>query len=169
MSIQLIETSGISREEIYELVVKQVSLLISDEKNLIATLSNVSSLLDNSFSEFLWTGFYITSKSDPEELILGPFQGRPACTRIRFGKGVCGTSAQKRETIIVDNVDEFPGHIVCDSLSKSEIVVPIIMDEQTRAVIDVDSSLPAYFSTTDAKYLEKIAELLIPVFADEQR
>ncbi len=169
MSIQLIETSGISKEEIYELVVKQVSHLISDEPDLIATLSNVSSLLSNSFKEFLWTGFYITSKSDPEELILGPFQGRPACTRIKFGKGVCGTAALKRETIIVDDVDKFPGHIVCDSLSKSEIVVPIVLDGFTRAVIDVDSGLPANFNDTDAKYLEKIAELLTPVFADEQR
>ncbi len=164
MAIQLTETKDLTRQETYELVITQVKNLISDEGNLVANLANVSSLLKNTFEDYLWVGFYIVSEDNPEELVLGPFQGRPACTRIKFGKGVCGTSASQKQTIIVDDVDQFPGHIVCDSFSKSEIVIPIVSHGNVRAVLDVDSDKLSNFNETDGRYLEKIVNILTPLF-----
>mgnify|MGYP003380889266 FL=1 len=164
MAIQLTETKDLTRQETYELVITQVKLLVSDESNLVANLANVSSLLKNTFEDYLWVGFYVADPDSPEELVLGPFQGRPACTRIKFGNGVCGTSASKKQTIIVDDVDQFPGHIVCDSLSKSEIVVPIIFNGNVRAVLDVDSDRLSNFNQTDSRYLEELVNILTPLF-----
>ena len=164
MAIQLTETKDLTRQETYELVITQVKLLVSDESNLVANLANVSSLLKNTFEDYLWVGFYVADPDGPEELVLGPFQGRPACTRIKFGNGVCGTSASKKQTIIVDDVDQFPGHIVCDSLSKSEIVVPIIFNGNVRAVLDVDSDRLSNFNQTDSRYLEELVNILTPLF-----
>ena len=164
MAIQLTETKDLTRQETYELVITQVKHLVSDESNLVANLANVSSLLKNTFDDYLWVGFYIAAPDNPEELVLGPFQGRPACTRIKFGKGVCGTSASLKQTIIVDDVDQFPGHIVCDSLSKSEIVVPIVSNGNVRAVLDVDSDRLSNFNETDRHYLEEIAKIIAPLF-----
>ncbi|MBK6504570.1 MAG: GAF domain-containing protein [Ignavibacteria bacterium] len=164
MAIQLTETKDLTRQETYELVITQVKHLVSDESNLVANLANVSSLLKNTFEDYLWVGFYVADPDSPEELVLGPFQGRPACTRIKFGKGVCGTSASLKQTIIVDDVDQFPGHIVCDSLSKSEIVVPIIFNGNVRAVLDVDSDRLSNFNQTDSRYLEELVNILTPLF-----
>jgi L-methionine (R)-S-oxide reductase len=164
MAIQLTETKDLTRQETYELVITQVKHLVSDESNLVANLANVSSLLKNTFEDYLWVGFYVADPDGPEELVLGPFQGRPACTRIKFGNGVCGTSASKKQTIIVDDVDQFPGHIVCDSLSKSEIVVPIIFNGNVRAVLDVDSDKLSNFNQTDSRYLEELVNILTPLF-----
>lgn len=164
MAIQLTETKDLTRQETYELVITQVKHLVSDESNLVANLANVSSLLKNTFEDYLWVGFYVADPDGPEELVLGPFQGRPACTRIKFGNGVCGTSASKKQTIIVDDVDQFPGHIVCDSLSKSEIVVPIIFNGNVRAVLDVDSDRLSNFNQTDSRYLEELVNILTPLF-----
>ena len=164
MAIQLTETKDLTRQETYELVITQVKHLVSDESNLVANLANVSSLLKNTFEDYLWVGFYVADPDSPEELVLGPFQGRPACTRIKFGNGVCGTSASKKQTIIVDDVDQFPGHIVCDSLSKSEIVVPIILNGNVRAVLDVDSDKLSNFNQTDSRYLEELVNILTPLF-----
>ncbi len=164
MAIQLTETKDLTRQETYELVITQVKHLVSDESNLVANLANVSSLLKNTFEDYLWVGFYVADPDSPEELVLGPFQGRPACTRIKFGNGVCGTSASKKQTIIVDDVDQFPGHIVCDSLSKSEIVVPIIFNGNVRAVLDVDSDRLSNFNQTDSRYLEELVNILTPLF-----
>ena len=164
MAIQLTETKDLTRQETYELVTTQVKNLISDESNLVANLANVSSLLKNTFDDYLWVGFYIAAPDNPEELVLGPFQGRPACTRIKFGKGVCGTSASLKQTIIVDDVYQFPGHIVCDSLSKSEIVVPIVSNGNVRAVLDVDSDKLSNFDETDRCYLEDIVSIITPLF-----
>jgi GAF domain-containing protein len=167
MAIQLTETKDLTRQETYELVITQVKHLVNDESNLVANLANVSSLLKNTFEDYLWVGFYIVSEENPEELVLGPFQGRPACTRIKFGKGVCGTSASLKQTIIVDDVDQFPGHIVCDSLSKSEIVVPVLSNGITVAVLDVDSDRLSNFNENDRRYLEEICEILTPLFLHE--
>lgn len=164
MAIGVVSTSGMPREEAYRTVIAQARQLISDEKDLVANLANISSLLKHTFEDYLWIGFYLTSQSDPGELVLGPFQGRPACTRIRFGNGVCGTSASEERTVIVDDVDKFPGHIVCDSLSRSEIVVPIISGGRVAGVLDVDSGYPANFGETDRKYLEELAEMLTQLF-----
>lgn len=164
MAIQITETKDLTRQETYELVITQVRHLVSDESNLIANLANVSSLLKNTFEDYLWVGFYVAAPDNPEELVLGPFQGRPACTRIKFGKGVCGTSASLKQTIIVDDVDQFPGHIVCDSLSKSEIVVPIVSNGNVRAVLDVDSARLSNFNETDRRYLEEIVKIMAPLF-----
>ncbi len=154
------------REIIYESVLQQARSLIEAEKDLIATLANITSLLKHSF-DFFWVGFYIAKKN---ELVLGPFQGTLACTRIPLGKGVCGTSFQKKESIVVGNVDFFPGHIACSSESKSEIVVPIIKNNEVQLILDIDSDKLNDFSKVDAKYLELLAKelkVLIPTYTSE--
>ena len=143
------------KEEKYRLLLKQAQSLVADETNLIANLSNLSSLIHFTF-DFWWTGFYFV---DGKQLVLGLFQGPLACTRIAKGKGVCGTAWQKAQTIIVPDVDAFPGHIACSSLTKSEIVVPIINKGVVTAVLDIDSEKADNFDDTDKFYLEKIAVL----------
>ena len=164
MAFELKTSSGISKKEKYELLEPQINSLICGEPNLITNLANITSALKFSMDYFLWVGFYITDDLKKNELVLGPFQGRVACTRIPFGKGVCGTAAEKQKTIIVDNVDEFPGHIVCDSLSKSEIVIPIILDSEVVAILDIDSDVHSNFDYTDKLYLEKILNNIKHIF-----
>ena len=129
---------------------------MSGETDQIANMANMAALIHETFG-FWWTGFYIVKE---QELVLGPFQGPIACTRIPYGKGVCGTSWQRRETIVVPDVHEFPGHIACSSLSCSEIVVPIFSKGSVYAVLDIDSKELATFDKTDKEWLERIVELL---------
>jgi L-methionine (R)-S-oxide reductase len=146
-----------SREQIYEELAPQVEALVSGEPDLIANLANVAAVLKEAFG-FFWVGFYLKRG---DQLVLGPFQGPLACTRIDFDKGVCGHAYTIRETVIVPNVDEFPGHIVCSSASKSEIVVPMIDgDGDVFAVLDVDSDRLDDFSDADRVGLEKIVNFI---------
>lgn len=142
-----------SKEEKYEMLLKQIKGLIEGESNLVANLANVSAALKETFN-FFWVGFYLV---DGEELVLGPFQGPIACTRIRKGKGVCGTAWSEGRTIVVPDVDAFPVHIACSSLSRSEIVVPLIDHEnKVWGVLDVDSEQLDTFDDTDARFLEEL-------------
>jgi len=164
MAFELKINNKLSKEEKYNLLLPQINALIEDEKNFIANIANITSVLKYTFDNLLWVGFYFTDRNNPDELVLGPFQGRVACTRIAVGKGVCGTSAKKRETIIVDDVDKFPGHIVCDSLSKSEIVVPIIKNNTVSGVLDIDSDVLNNFDETDKIHLEKLINNILHLF-----
>ena len=145
-----------SKTEKYQELYKQLQSLLSGEDDQIANMANMSSMIHETFG-FWWTGFYIVKG---EQLVLGPFQGPVACTRIPYGKGVCGTSWQRRSTIVVPDVEEFPGHIACSTLSRSEIVVPIFSDDSVCAVLDIDSKELATFDNIDKEWLEKIVELL---------
>lgn len=147
-----------SREENYTLLLQQLSALLEGEPDRIANLANASALLGQFLHDINWVGFYLLQGG---VLVLGPFQGLPACVRIPLGKGVCGTSAQRRETIRVEDVHLFPGHIACDAASQSEIVVPLIKDGQLLGVLDVDSPIKNRFDETDQLYLEKFAERLV--------
>lgn len=149
----------------YSTIKKQASILIESTNNLISDLSNVSSLLFNSLDDVSWVGFYIYSN---EKLLLGPFMGKPACTEIEIGKGVCGTAFAKKETIIVKNVHDFIGHIACDSASNSEIVVPIFTNEKVVGVLDLDSTSIGRFTETDKMELEEIAKVISESFFKEQ-
>lgn len=142
--------------EQYQNLIPQIVGLLTGEPDLIANLANITAALKEQFGWF-WVGFYIV-KSD--ELVLGPFQGPVACTRIKKGRGVCGSSWAKAETLIVPDVEQFPGHIACSSLSKSEIVVPIFKEGKVWGVLDVDSELLNQFDETDQKYLEQILALI---------
>lgn len=146
------------KEENYELVIKQLEALLAGESNQVANLANTAALLNQFFEEVNWVGFYL---NDGNELVLGPFQGLPACVRIPFGKGVCGTAAEKRETVRVEDVHLFPGHIACDAASESEIVVPIIKDGQLLGVLDIDSPRKNRFDEVDQLYLEKFVQALV--------
>src|SRR4249919_2906324 len=139
-----------SRTEIYRSLIPQIKALIEGEPDLIANLANVSAALKEQFN-WLWVGFYLVKN---DELVLGPFQGPVACTRIKKGRGVCGASWQRAETLIVPDVEKFPGHIACSSLSRSEIVIPLIKTNVVRGVLDVDSELLDQFDETDQKYLQ---------------
>ncbi|MEO9533752.1 MAG: GAF domain-containing protein [Crocinitomicaceae bacterium] len=143
-----------SREEVYSTLIPQIKALVDGETDFVANCANIAAALRQSFG-FFWVGFYFVKNQD--ELVLGPFQGDIACTRIKIGKGVCGASWEKAETIIVDDVDAFPGHIACSSASKSEIVVPIKKGDVVLGVIDVDSDKLADFSEVDKIYLEQLA------------
>ena len=140
----------------YQELYKQIESVVSGETDQIANMANVTALLHEAFG-FWWTGFYIVKDS---ELVLGPFQGPVACTRIGFGKGVCGTSWERKETIVVPDVHEFPGHIACSSLSQSEIVVPMFRNNDVYAVLDIDSESLSTFDDIDKDWLEKIVTLL---------
>lgn len=145
--------------EKYSVLYEQIKSLTADESDLIANMANIAAMIHETFG-FWWTGFY---RVCGEELVLGPFQGPLACSRIRFGRGVCGTAWKAAETVIVPDVDEFPGHIACSSASKSEIVVPVFSKATgtVAAVIDIDSKDKDTFDSTDKEWLEKIAALLI--------
>ncbi|MBC7981875.1 GAF domain-containing protein [Candidatus Parcubacteria bacterium] len=145
-----------TREEQYKSLLPQVKAVLEDEEDLIANLANTCACLKEQFN-WLWIGFYIV-KGD--ELVLGPFQGPLACTRIKKGKGVCGTSWAKKETVIVADVNTFPGHIACSSLSISEIVVPVIRNDKVVGVLDVDSEQYNSFDEVDKKYLEELVTYL---------
>ena len=144
------------REEQYKSLVPQIKALLTGETDLIANLANIAAALKEQFN-FFWVGFYLVKEN---ELVLGPFQGPVACTRIAYNRGVCGTSWAQEETLIVPNVEEFPGHIACSSLSKSEIVIPFYLGENLMGVLDVDSELLNYFDKIDEKYLKAILNLL---------
>ncbi|GAB1372262.1 GAF domain-containing protein [Candidatus Kapaibacterium sp.] len=139
-------------------MIQELIELTKDEKDFITNASNFSALIFNSLSELNWVGFYMISKGN---LLLGPFQGKPACIHISMGKGVCGTSAKMRQTIIVDDVHEFPGHIACDSASNSEIVIPIIKNDKLYGVLDIDSPVKSRFSKLEQELFEKMLEILI--------
>lgn len=145
-----------SKTKKYQNLYKQLESLLSGETDQIANMANMAALIHETFGLW-WTGFYIVKG---EQLVLGPFQGPIACTRIPYGKGVCGTSWKRQETIVVPDVEEFPGHIACSSLSRSEIVVPIFSDNKVYAVLDIDSKELATFDDIDKEWLEKIVELL---------
>ena len=152
----LIPESVTDKKEKYELLIPQITALVEGEPDLIANLANIVAALKYGMN-FFWVGVYLI-KGD--ELVLGPFQGPVACTRIAFGKGVCGTSWQREETIVVENVDDFPGHIACNSLSKSEIVVPFFKNGKVAGVLDVDSDQLSDFDKTDARFLQKVTALI---------
>lgn len=140
------------------LFLKQVESVLKDETDCIANMANLSALLYIHLDNVNWLGFYINRNN---ELVLGPFQGNVACVRIPWGKGVCGTAAEKKTTIIVDDVHKFPGHIACDSASNSEIVIPVIKNGAVKAVLDIDSPKFSRFTQNDKEYLEQIIEIFI--------
>ena len=155
-----------TKEEQYESLVPQIKALLEGEPDLIANLANISGALKEQFN-WLWIGFYLVkpsyaqaSEDKDDELVLGPFQGPVACTRIKKGKGVCGASWAKAETLIVPDVEKFPGHIACSSLSRSEIVVPIIRNNKVLGVLDADSIDLDHYDSIDQKYLEHIVDLI---------
>lgn len=151
-----------TKEEKYQSLIPQIKGLLEGENDLIANLANVTGALKEQFN-WLWVGFYIVKPSasiQEDELVLGPFQGPVACTRIKKGRGVCGKSWAEAKTLIVPDVEKFPGHIACSSLSKSEIVVPVIKNNKVAAVLDADSEELNRFDTTDQQYLETIVELI---------
>jgi len=154
-------SKGVSREETYQEILPQIKGLIAGESDLIANLANIAAALKEAFG-FFWIGFYLVKKS---ELILGPFQGPVACTRIQKGKGVCGLAWNDQKTIIVQDVDQFPGHIACSSLSKSEIVIPVIKNDEVRLILDIDSDQLNDFSELDEKYLSQIINQIEKVIA----
>ena len=147
---------GKTKEERYATLLPQLKSIVESESDLIANMANISACIMDTF-HFCWVGFYRVVHG---ELVLGPFQGPLACTRIKMGRGVCGTAWDKGETIIVPDVDEFPGHIACSSASKSEIVVPVWSDGEVIAVLDIDSEHLSAFDETDKLWLEKIASLI---------
>ncbi|SDN04331.1 GAF domain-containing protein [Sediminibacillus halophilus] len=146
-----------SKEKDYKLLLKQLEALIEDEPDLIANLSNASALLNQFLGDVNWVGFYIWRE---DELVLGPFQGLPACVRIKSGKGVCGTAVQEGKTQLVEDVNQFPGHIACDAASQSEIVVPIHREGSIFGVLDIDSPNKGRFDKEDQHYLEQFAAIL---------
>ncbi|HEX6332925.1 MAG TPA: GAF domain-containing protein [Flavisolibacter sp.] len=155
MAEDLIISRG-TKEEQYQALIPQIQALLEGEDDLVANLANITAALKEQFG-WLWVGFYLVKN---DELVLGPFQGPVACTRIRIGRGVCGTSWQNASTLIVPDVEKFPGHIACSSLSKSEIVVPVIRNGVVMAVLDVDSAQPDDFNEADSRYLNFITDLI---------
>ncbi|UII55194.1 GAF domain-containing protein [Cytobacillus spongiae] len=154
-----VESYNQSREKNYELVIKQIKALLEGESNQIANLSNASALLNQFLDRVNWVGFYLMEDS---ELVLGPFQGLPACVRIPLGRGVCGTSAKEQKTIRVEDVHQFPGHIACDAASQSEIVIPLIKDGVLLGVLDIDSPEKNRFDELDQQKLEDFVKALVP-------
>lgn len=148
----------------YQMLIKQVESLIEDENDLIANLSNISALLNDFFTDINWVGFYLMKKN---ELVLGPFQGKPACTRIAIGQGVCGTAVAEKKTQIIPDVHQFKGHIVCDSSSNSEIVICLYNGKNIAGVLDIDSPSFSRFDEVDRRYLEKLSDSLSKLFKNE--
>jgi len=148
---------SLNDEEKYEALVPQIKILLSKDDLLLSNLSNFTAAINQTFEKVSWVGFYLF---DGEKLNLGPFQGKVACTKIELGNGVCGTSALNKETIIVQNVNDFPGHIACDSGSNSEIVLPIVKGNELIGVLDLDSYQFNAFDETDKKYLEELTKFL---------
>ena len=144
------------KQETYKLLLAQVKAMVKDETDPVANMANVTALIQEAF-RFWWTGFY---RVIDNQLVLGPFQGPVACTRIGFGKGVCGTSWKEKKTLVVEDVEQFPGHIACSSESKSEIVVPLMKNSEVIGVLDIDSERLATFDAVDKEWLEQIAEVI---------
>ena len=157
MAEELSISSHLAEEERYRLLVSQIKSLLTRDDKLISNLSNLTAAIKDTFNKVSWIGFYLF---DGNKLYLGPFQGKLACTNIEIGKGVCGTSAEKRETIIVPDVNKFPGHIFCDADSKSEIVIPLVKNGRLLGVLDLDSHDYNSFGEIDKKYLEEICKFL---------
>lgn len=149
-------TPGLSREQTYKELIPQIEALVCNENDLVANLANIAAALKESFG-FLWIGFYIVKE---DELVLGPFQGPVACTRIKKGKGVCGTAWMEKRSIIVPDVDQFPGHIACSSHSKSEIVLPVYKHEEVSLILDLDSDRLNDFSEIDEQYLMELIRIV---------
>jgi L-methionine (R)-S-oxide reductase len=158
MTFQIAKSETVLKTELYANLQLQLRSLLEGERDFIANAANFSSLLYHSLPDVNWTGIYLCKGG---ELVLGPFQGQPACVRIAIGKGVCGTAAEQRQTILVDNVNEFPGHIACDSASNSEIVVPLIVNDELIGVLDLDSPSLSRFDDEDARGLNELAEIFI--------
>ncbi|RYY36928.1 MAG: GAF domain-containing protein [Sphingobacteriaceae bacterium] len=146
-----------SKAEQYESLIPQIAALLNGETDLVANLANMAAALKEQFNWF-WVGFYLVKNG---QLVLGPFQGPVACTRILKGKGVCGSAWEQKETLLVPDVDAFPGHIACSSLSRSEVVVPLLNNNEVVGVLDADSEHLAYFDDIDVKYLEQILKLIV--------
>lgn len=157
MSETIIVNNDLSIEEKYQLLGKQLRALLNREENILSNLANFTAALKQTFAKISWVGFYLY---DGQKLYLGPFQGKVACTLIEMGKGVCGSAAAGRQTVIVEDVDKFPGHIVCDPDSRSEIVIPILKNNNLYGVLDIDSTLLNSFDKTDQKYLEEYCSFL---------
>ena len=155
MSEELVLPEGGSREDIYRAILPQIEAVMVND--LIANLANIAAILKQAF-DFHWVGFYRTTA--PDLLVLGPFQGPLACVSIPFDRGVCGAAARERRTVIVEDVDKFPGHIACSSLSKSEIVVPLVAGGETKLVLDIDSDKVSDFGMLDQDYLQRIVGLI---------
>ncbi|MGM0842693.1 MAG: GAF domain-containing protein [Bacillota bacterium] len=149
-----------TKEQGYGLVTKQLKALLEGEPNQIANLSNASALLNQFMDRINWVGFYLYEE-ESNQLVLGPFQGLPACVRIPLGRGVCGTSASELKTLLIDDVHQFPGHIACDAASQSEIVIPLVKEGKLIGVLDIDSPEKARFDEEDQKYLELFVEELL--------
>ncbi len=150
------------KQAFYKELLKQLAALIDGESDMVAIMANVSALIKEQAGHH-WVGFYIVRDNpatNVRELCLGPFQGPVACYRIGYGKGVCGTAWARRETVVVPDVEAFPGHIACSSLSRSEIVVPVFKDDEVTAVLDIDSAEPGTFDSTDAQYLEQACMMI---------
>jgi len=148
--------SNFSKLQKYKSLLPQLKALLEGETDTIANMANISAALKMTFG-FFWVGFYIVKR---EELVLGPFQGTIACTRIKYGKGVCGTAWKEKRIVIVDDVEQFPGHIACDAASRSEIVIPLFNKDEVIAVLDIDSEHLNHFDETDAQYLNEIVKLI---------
>ena len=155
MAENLIITEG-DKEQQYQTLFPQIEALLAGETDMTANMANVAAALKQTF-DFFWVGFYVVKE---DMLVLAPFQGQIACTRIRHGKGVCGTAWKEAKTLIVPDVEQFPGHIACNAASRSEIVVPVIREGKVIAVLDIDSDKPDSFDEVDANYLERICGLL---------
>jgi len=156
---------GLSKPALYGALSKSLESLLEGETDALANLANATGLLADALERINWCGFYLLRGN---ELVLGPFQGKPACVRIALGKGVCGTAAQRRETLVVPDVNAFPGHIACDAASRSEIVVPILQDGRLRGVLDVDSPETGRFDEEDRSGLEELVKKLTPRIRWEQ-
>lgn len=156
MAEELIIATSTSKKEKYQTLIPQIESLITGEPDLIANLSNIAAALKQTM-DFFWVGFYMVKET---QLVLGPFQGPIACTRIDYGKGVCGTAWKEKKTIMVPNVDEFPGHIACSSASKSEIVLPAFKNDEVKLILDVDSDKLDDFDAVDENALGKIMRLI---------
>ena len=154
-----VESYSGKREKDYQMVIKQLRALLDGEPNQLANLANASALLNQFLSEVNWVGFYLYEE-ETDQLVLGPFQGLPACVRIQNGKGVCGASSKEGKTMRIENVHEFPGHIACDAASQSEIVVPIYKSGNLLGVLDIDSPKVGRFDEIDQEYLEKFTSAL---------
>lgn len=150
---------GLAKPALYDALARSLEALLEGERDAVANLANASGLLAETLERVNWCGFYLMRGG---ELVLGPFQGKPACVRIAVGKGVCGTAAERRETLVVPDVNAFPGHIACDAASRSEIVVPILQDGVLRGVLDVDAPETGRFDADDRAGLERFVNVLTP-------
>lgn len=151
-----------NKEEIFKSLIKKCESIIEGESNLVANLANICALIKEDFNH-LWIGFYLVDKNN-NQLVLGPFQGPVACTRIAFDKGVCGNSWSQKKTLVVEDVHAYPGHIACSTLSESEIVIPIIKNNEVLGVLDIDSDKLATFDDVDKLYFEKLTSIVSKIF-----